>query len=294
MEWVERGSLRPYVGHLELAQIGGVLDGVLAGLSAAGERGIVHRDLKPENLMVTADGRVKIADFGIAKATQGTQTSGFLTATGAAVGTPAYMSPEQAMDGEIGPWTDLYAVGCLAYELFTGKPPFHDSKGGMAILVRHVSDTMPPASEVADVDPEISAWIERLTAKDPADRPASAAVASEQLEEILLGLLGPRWRRAAALPTLRSRTPRCPRRRSMRASPGTVHGRTRRRLRNRSRRRRPRPSAPWCRRPRRRSVSASRDAPAPPRRHATRPTGRFRSAPARSRSPAPSVSWRRS
>src|SRR5829696_904386 len=117
MEYVERGSLRPYVGKMTLAQIGGVLEGLLAGLGAAEARGIVHRDLKPENLMVTSDGRVKIADFGIAKATQaGTETSGFLTATGAAVGTPSYMSPEQAMAGEIGPWTDLYAVGCMAYE----------------------------------------------------------------------------------------------------------------------------------------------------------------------------------
>src|ERR671932_647850 len=96
MEYVERGSLRPYVGHLSFAQIGGVLEGLLAGLAHAESHGIVHRDLKPENLMVTADGRVKIADFGIAKATTKMQTGAFLTAAGMTIGTPRYMAPEQA------------------------------------------------------------------------------------------------------------------------------------------------------------------------------------------------------
>ena len=121
MEYVERGSLRPFVGQLTLAQIGGVLEGLLAGLAHAEQHGIVHRDLKPENLMVTSDGRVKIADFGIAKATRQMQTGAFLTATGTTVGTPTYMAPEQAMAQDIGPWTDLYSVGCMAFEMFTGQ-----------------------------------------------------------------------------------------------------------------------------------------------------------------------------
>ena len=202
MEYLERGSLRRHVGQMTLAQIGGVLEGVLAGLAAAEQLGVVHRDLKPENLMVTAAGGVKIADFGIAKATQAADTGAFVTATGTTVGTPPYMAPEQAMAREIGSWTDLYSVGCIAYELFTGNPPFVDVEEPMAIMLRHVTEPLPPAAEVAGVDPAISAWIERLVAKKPEDRPESATAAWEELEEILIGELGPRWRREAPLPTL--------------------------------------------------------------------------------------------
>ena len=202
MEYLERGSLRPHVGRMTLAQIGGVLEGLLAGLAAAEQLGIVHRDLKPENLMVTAAGGVKIADFGIAKATLSADTGAFVTATGTTIGTPPYMAPEQAMAKDIGSWTDLYSVGCIAYELFTGSPPFVDAEEPMAIMLRHVTEPLPPAAEVADVDPAISAWIERLVAKKPEDRPQSATAAWEDLEEILIGELGPRWRREAPLPVL--------------------------------------------------------------------------------------------
>ena len=168
MEYVERGSLRPYVGRMNLAQIGGVLEGLLAGLTHAEAHGIVHRDLKPENLMVTADGRVKIADFGIAKATTKMQTGAFLTATGTTVGTPTYMAPEQAMAQDIGPWTDLYSVGCMAFELFTGNVPFHDSDAPMAILLRHVNEPIAPVKSIRpEVDQRISDWIERLLVKEP-------------------------------------------------------------------------------------------------------------------------------
>ena len=147
MEYIERGSLRPYVGRMNLAQIGGVLEGLLAGLTHGESHGIVHRDLKPENLMVTADGRVKIADFGIAKATTKMQTGAFLTATGTTVGTPTYMAPEQAMAQDIGAWTDLYSVGCMAFEMFTGNVPFHDSDAPMAILLRHVNEPIAPVNQ---------------------------------------------------------------------------------------------------------------------------------------------------
>ena len=200
MEYVERGSLRPYVGRMTLAQIGGVLEGLLAGLAHAEQQGIVHRDLKPENLMVTADGRVKIADFGIAKATTKMQTGAFLTATGTTVGTPTYMAPEQAMAQDIGPWTDLYSVGCMAFEMFTGRVPFHDSDAPMAILLRHVNEPIPPVKSIdPSIDQQVSDWVERLLVKDPKARAQLANDAWDDFEEIMIGLLGPRWRRSARL-----------------------------------------------------------------------------------------------
>jgi hypothetical protein len=200
MEYFERGSLRPLVRTLTLPQIAGVLDGLLAGLAHAESRGIVHRDLKPENVMVTADGGVKITDFGIAKALQATAGRS-LTLAGTTVGTPEYMAPEQALGEGIGPWTDLYAVGVIAYELLAGEVPFPDAEIPLATLLRHVNEPVQPLrSVVRDVDPLLSDWVERLLEKEPSDRPAGAAEAREQLEEAVLGVLGPRWRREARLP----------------------------------------------------------------------------------------------
>src|SRR3954453_2083720 len=200
MEYIERGSLRPYVGSMNLAQIGGVLEGLLAGLAHGEQHGIVHRDLKPENLMVTSDGRVKIADLGIAKATNNMQTGAFLTATGTTVGTPTYMAPEQAMAQEIGPPTDLYSVGCMAFEFFTGRVPFHDTEAPMAILLRHVNEQIPSVKSIGPtVDKDISDWIGRLLVKDPTKRTQSANDGWDEFEEIIIGLLGPRWRREARL-----------------------------------------------------------------------------------------------
>src|SRR5918999_5768039 len=160
MEYVRRGSLRPHIGHVSLSQVAGVLEGILSALDHAEQHHIVHRDLKPENVMVTSEGRVKIADFGIAKATGRIQTSSVLTAAGSTVGTPNYMAPEQAMGREVGPWTDLYSVGVMAFEIFVGRVPFADTEEPVAVLMRQVSDEIPPAASVnSEVDPAISDWI---------------------------------------------------------------------------------------------------------------------------------------
>ena len=119
--------------------------------------------------MVTAEGTVKIADFGIAKATGQAYGGSFLTATGTTVGTPSYMAPEQAMGKEIGPWTDLYSVGVMAYEMLVGQVPFHDTETPMAVLMRQVSDPIPPARSLnPEIDQATSDWIERMLVKEPA------------------------------------------------------------------------------------------------------------------------------
>jgi serine/threonine protein kinase len=211
MEYLPRGSLRPLIGQLSLAQIAGVMEGLLSGLSHAAARDIVHRDLKPENLMITAEGRIKIGDFGIAKAYRQVATGQFLTATGTTVGTPAYMAPEQAMAKDIGPWTDLYSVGVIAYELLVGNVPFHDTDAPVAILLRHVNDPIPPPRSInPDLDPGLAEWLEALLEKSPSDRTGSAEEAWDTLDENVLRILGPRWRREARLqaPTTEVRTPK--------------------------------------------------------------------------------------
>lgn len=200
MEYVERGSLRPFIGHMTLAQIGGVLEGVLAGLDYAGRREIVHRDVKPENVMVSSEGTVKIADFGIAKLANIVDTGILHTGTRTIAGTPTYMAPEQAMAAAIGPSTDLYSLGLMAYEMVVGQVPFAETDSPVALLLRHVNESIPAASVAnPDVDRRISDWIGRLTATAPEDRVQSAGAAWEELEEVLIDILGTRWRREARL-----------------------------------------------------------------------------------------------
>ncbi len=208
MEYLKRGSLRRLMSTLTFAQIAGVIEGLLAGLAHAHMHGIVHRDVKPENLMISVEARVKIADFGIAKATDEAQVGTFLTATGTTIGTPTYMAPEQAMGQQIGPWTDLYAVGMIAFELLAGRTPFDSSGTPMAILLRHVNE-QPLALTALDpsVDPRISEWIDALLATDPEGRTPSAATAWMAFEEIVLDRLGSRWRRDASLGDAPGRRP---------------------------------------------------------------------------------------
>ena len=200
MEHLPRGSLRRYMRAVTLAQAARVFEGVLAGLAHAEAERIVHRDLKPENLLVTKDGQIKIADFGIAKACGVARRDVPITATGTTIGTLAYMAPEQAWGGPLGPWTDLYALGVIAFELFTGRVPFAATHDPSAVMSSLINDPIPPVdSVVATVPAGVSQWIERLLVKDPIMRTACAASAWAELEETVIELLGARWRHEAAL-----------------------------------------------------------------------------------------------
>jgi serine/threonine protein kinase len=200
MEFLARGPLRPLVGVLTTAQIIGVLDGILAGLAYAGDHGIVHRDLKPENVMRMEDGGIKIADFGIAKAYDEV-ASVSLTPAGEFIGAPAYVSPEQALGAPATVVSDVYSVGVIAFELFTGAVPFSEAKSASALLIRKVNDQAPALrSRLPDLDKRLAGWVDELLEREPSKRPASAHAAREALEDSAESLLGSRWRRQAPLP----------------------------------------------------------------------------------------------
>ena len=138
-------------------------------LHAAHRKGIVHRDVKPGNLMIGPDGTVKITDFGIARATD--QAAASVTGTGMVMGTAQYVSPEQATGLTVGPATDLYSLGVVAYECLAGTPPF-TADTPVAIAVKHVHDEPPPLG--GEVPAPVRELVAQLLAKEPADRPASA------------------------------------------------------------------------------------------------------------------------
>ncbi|MFD3547599.1 protein kinase [Streptomyces sp. NPDC058655] len=154
-----------------------------AVLSAVHAVPIVHRDLKPRNVMVRPDGTVLVLDLGVASVMDTDTTR--LTSTGTPIGSPAYMAPEQAMGGAVGPYTDLYALGVLLYELLSGTVPFAGSTA-LGVLHRHLYEPPLPVRRLRpEVPPALEAVLLHLLAKDPQDRPASAQEVYESLVPLL-------------------------------------------------------------------------------------------------------------
>lgn len=169
----DEGSLPPQRAALLLAQ-------AAHGLSAAHAVGVVHRDVKPGNLLVTPDGRVKVTDFGIARAGDAAP----LTATGQVMGTAQYLAPEQAMGKPSSPASDVYALGVVGYEVLTGTRPFvGDSQ--VAVAMAHV--TAEPPTLPDHLPSGLRALIERSLAKDPRQRPADGGVFASAAEAAARG-----------------------------------------------------------------------------------------------------------
>ena len=181
MEYVAGLSVREILhaeGLLAPAQAADVLEQTLAALQHAHRQGIVHRDVKPENLMVTRDGVVKVADFGLARAFADAQ----ITEAGNVIGTVQYLAPEQLQGEPADPRTDLYALGVVAFELLTGRLPF-TGETPMAVAYQHIHEPMPrPSSANPAVPTTLDGWVASVTEKQRELRPESAAEARRDLE----------------------------------------------------------------------------------------------------------------
>ena len=157
---VESGQILPTPVALRIAKQ------ICAGLAAAHEVGVIHRDIKPQNILIEPTGGLKIMDFGIARLTQDRG----MTATGTVVGTPDYMSPEQARGVALDFRSDIYSTGVVLYEIFTGSLPF-EGDSPLAVVLKHVQEK-PPAPQTVNprIDPKIAAIVLKCMEKDPAQR----------------------------------------------------------------------------------------------------------------------------
>src|SRR3954452_19472361 len=155
-----------------------ILRQLAAALAAAHAAGVVHRDVKPANVLVTADGRVKITDFGIASSAASLP----LTSTGQVIGTAHYLSPEQAQGGKASPASDVYAAGAVAYECLAGRRPF-DGESAVQVALMQIRDA--PAPLPPDVPVQVRDLVERAMAKDPAQRYADGAELRAAVERVI-------------------------------------------------------------------------------------------------------------
>lgn len=193
MERVHGQTLRDIVrdsGAFPLDEASRVMAEVCRALGFSHEAGIIHRDIKPANIMITNTGAVKVMDFGIARALS--DTSSAMTQTAAVIGTAQYLSPEQARGKSAEARSDIYAAGCVFYEITTGQPPF-SGESPFSVAFQHVQETPLPPSQVQgmDLDPDPALALDAVTltamAKDPSDRYDSSADMAADLQRMAEG-----------------------------------------------------------------------------------------------------------
>src|SRR5690242_4483092 len=176
MRYLEAGTLKDKMEAgrpLPLKDIDRIFTQLADALSYAHTNGVIHRDLKPANALIDSHGNIFLTDFGIARLLE--SASPRLTQTDAIMGTPAYISPEQAQGNDVDQRSDIYSLGIILYEMVTGRVPFV-ADTPLAVLFKHISDPLPPPSLVKpDIAPVIEQVLLKALAKDPRDRFATAA-----------------------------------------------------------------------------------------------------------------------
>ena len=189
MEYIPGHTLRDLIrkeSPMSPAKALAVIDPVLSALAAAHAAGMIHRDVKPENVLLADDGRVKVADFGLARAisaeTQHTATGGVL------IGTVSYLSPELVVDGKADARSDVYAAGVVLYEMLTGRKP-HEGESPIQVAYKHVHEDVPaPSRIVRGLPAYVDALVARATARDRELRPADARVLLHQVRRVRAAL----------------------------------------------------------------------------------------------------------
>jgi serine/threonine protein kinase/beta-lactam-binding protein with PASTA domain len=184
MELVEGRTMRELLrerGKLSPAEAVSIMEPVLSALSAAHRAGLVHRDVKPENILLSDDGVVKVADFGLARAVEADAAA---TRTGLMMGTVAYCAPEQISNGSADPRSDVYSAGVVLFELLTGAPPY-TGESAMNVAYQHVHSRVPaPSSRVKGIPNEIDELVIAATDSDPDGRPADAAAFLAEIADV--------------------------------------------------------------------------------------------------------------
>jgi len=187
MEFVDGTNLRALLRRRGVLPVGEALqtvERVLDALAAAHRAGLVHRDIKPENILITTDGEVKVADFGLARAV----SEATVATAGSLLGTVAYLSPEIVTNGEADARADVYAVGAMLYELLTGHQPFQGDTP-IQVAYQHVHAEVPaPSEEILWLPYQVDELVAALTAKDPGDRPTDAGAARALVHRVRTSL----------------------------------------------------------------------------------------------------------
>ena len=190
MEFLDGRSLSDLISEipqLPISWVAALGAQIAAGLSAAHTAGVIHRDLKPSNVMIVRGGTVKVLDFGMGRIVDDVERTR-LTSTGVTVGTARYMAPEQFHASSVTQAADLYALGCVLFELLTGVPPFH-SASAHELGQKHLNEQPPPLGPLrSDIPKELARLVESLLAKEPADRPVDAPAVRDVLLPLAVGV----------------------------------------------------------------------------------------------------------